>query len=150
MHKHLLVNGAQNAATQTFDAWFLMQKILLSLRPLACWHRQLGTVAQVQLDQPVRSIRALTQRQPPWLKAPFTCHSLPFAPRRLQAPAFPGLVGAGSLQHMHTNRLASEESPYLLQHQHNPVHTCSLRLSQAASLGTNWCYPAAAPCILAG
>lgn len=31
------------------------------------------------------------------------------------------MVTAGPSDHMHTNRLAKEESPYLLQHQHNPV-----------------------------
>ena len=102
-----------------------MQKVLLSLRPLSCWHRQLGTVAQVQVDQPVRSLRALQQRQPPWLSQPSPCPSLSSAPQRLRVSAFGSLVRAGSLSHMHTNRLTSEESPYLLQHQHNPVHTRS-------------------------
>lgn len=31
------------------------------------------------------------------------------------------MVIAGTAEHLHTNRLAQEESPYLLQHQHNPV-----------------------------
>ena len=35
--------------------------------------------------------------------------------------AFRPTVTAASSEHMHTNRLAKEESPYLLQHQHNPV-----------------------------
>lgn len=35
--------------------------------------------------------------------------------------AFRPVVTAGPSDHMHTNRLAKEESPYLLQHQHNPV-----------------------------
>ena len=38
-------------------------------------------------------------------------------------PRFRPLVTAGTTEHMHTNRLAQEESPYLLQHQHNPVST---------------------------
>lgn len=28
-------------------------------------------------------------------------------------------------QHKHTNRLAKEQSPYLLQHAHNPVSNCN-------------------------
>ena len=33
------------------------------------------------------------------------------------------MATVGTSQHTHTNRLAQEESPYLLQHQHNPVST---------------------------
>lgn len=31
------------------------------------------------------------------------------------------MASANTAQHTHLNRLAQEESPYLLQHQHNPV-----------------------------
>jgi hypothetical protein len=30
------------------------------------------------------------------------------------------------MEHQHTNRLAKEQSPYLLQHAHNPVSLCPL------------------------
>jgi hypothetical protein len=33
--------------------------------------------------------------------------------------------GGGSASHKHTNRLAREHSPYLLQHAHNPVRVSS-------------------------
>lgn len=32
-----------------------------------------------------------------------------------------GVEGSSSTTHRHTNRLAKEKSPYLLQHAHNPV-----------------------------
>lgn len=32
-----------------------------------------------------------------------------------------GTAGQGPAAHAHTNRLSKEQSPYLLQHQHNPV-----------------------------
>lgn len=35
------------------------------------------------------------------------------------------MASASTAQHTHLNRLAQEESPYLLQHQHNPVCTWS-------------------------
>lgn len=37
-------------------------------------------------------------------------------------------TGSTSLSHNHTNRLASEHSPYLLQHAHNPVSLDSLHV----------------------
>ncbi|KAL4448270.1 hypothetical protein ABPG75_005489 [Micractinium tetrahymenae] len=39
----------------------------------------------------------------------------------MAAAAAPAGPGAGGGEHKHTNRLAQEESPYLLQHAHNPV-----------------------------
>src|SRR6266436_5616004 len=35
--------------------------------------------------------------------------------------SYEGAVMSDALPHMHTNRLANESSPYLLQHAHNPV-----------------------------
>ena len=36
-------------------------------------------------------------------------------------PYHRGVSAEGSTEHRHTNRLAGETSPYLLQHAHNPV-----------------------------
>lgn len=39
----------------------------------------------------------------------------------MSAAAAPAGPGSGGGEPKHTNRLAQEESPYLLQHAHNPV-----------------------------
>ncbi len=54
-----------------------------------------------------------------WSRRPSTLYT----PKKILpvSSAFRPMVTAGPSDHMHTNRLAKEESPYLLQHQHNPV-----------------------------
>ena len=47
---------------------------------------------------------------------PLASQSRPVNRRRQQAPAM-----SATAEHQHTNRLAKEQSPYLLQHQYNPV-----------------------------
>ena len=46
-------------------------------------------------------------------------------------------------KHKYTNRLAKEQSPYLLQHKHNPVRDSAVRLGQAGNHDV-WCLPRAA------
>ena len=56
--------------------------------------------------------------QPTKLKFPY----YPFSPRPF-LPLKVSMASSSSHSHKHTNRLASEQSPYLLQHAHNPVTT---------------------------
>src|SRR5438105_13148626 len=60
-------------------------------------------------------------------------------------------TSADTVEHKHTNRLAKESSPYLLQHQHNPVdwYAWGLEAFEAAraqdkpiflSVGYSTCY----------
>lgn len=44
------------------------------------------------------------------------------------------MAASSATAHAHTNRLAKEESPYLLQHQHNPVSSHTYH-SQALHAG---------------
>lgn len=44
----------------------------------------------------------------------------------MAAAAAPAGPGGDNGEHKHTNRLAQEESPYLLQHAHNPVRGAGL------------------------
>ena len=113
------------------DVWSLMRQVFRSVRPLSYWHTQLRSAAQLQPRQPVllKSFYALARtRARPVLQSGHCCAHRPL--RCAQISAFASIVRAGSVDHMHTNRLASEESPYLLQHQHNPVRGADPRLLQ--------------------
>ena len=52
--------------------------------------------------------------------APLTI-AAPAAETSPKAPQPAKIVSTQPAAHSHTNRLAREKSPYLLQHQHNPV-----------------------------
>ena len=56
----------------------------------------------------------------------------PKAPRQLSRRASWMTASGASTQHAHTNRLIDEESPYLLQHAHNPVRKCHQCIMRAA------------------
>lgn len=101
----------------------LMQNVIRSVRPLSRFRLQLRAAVRPHQYQPLllkpSFVRPRCQSSRPvsqfGYSALFSSFQRPIPSRDSS------IVRAESLQHMHTNRLASEESPYLLQHQHNPV-----------------------------
>ena len=119
----------------TIEAQPLMQTVFRSARPLSYWRAQLRSAVQLPSRQPVlfKPVCALARSQT--RPIPRSSHfGLPSSLRCAHASAFGSILRAVSVDHMHTNRLASEESPYLLQHQHNPVRSAGLQLHQSAAI----------------
>lgn len=117
------------------EAQPLMQTVFRSARPLSYWRVQLRSAVQLPSSQPVllKPVCALAQSQT--RPIPRSSHfRSPSSLRCAHASAFGSIPRAVSVDHMHTNRLASEESPYLLQHQQNPVRSAGLQLHQSAAV----------------
>ena len=111
----------------------LMRQALRTVRPLSYWYAHLRSVVHLQRCRIEQSkpFYALAQTQArPVIRS--ACCGLHPPLRCARTSAFGSIVGAGSVDHMQTNRLASEESPYLLQHQHNPVRSAVFQVPQCS------------------
>ena len=109
-----------------------MRQALRTVRPLSYCYAHLRSVVRLQRCRIEQSkpLYALAQTQArPVIRS--ACCGLHPPLHCARTSAFGSIVGAGSVDHMQTNRLASEESPYLLQHQHNPVRSAVLKCFNA-------------------